>query len=277
MISLLTSVLDAHGGMDRWERVNTITARLSIGGPFWGRKGWPDIFGAETTLEFDAHRQHIVVTPFNGVEQYSVFDVAPERVVVYTGDGIVVDRGTTPAPHSPATRSRRRGMRCRSTTSSATPVGTISPRPFFSRIPGSRPRSSSRGRSTERPGGVCTSRFRSRSQRTAKSRSSITAATSCNDGWTTRWRSTVTFSSPSISTSRRPLRGSFSPLSVASTGAAQTGSLTRARPRSRSTSQTSRSTSPDSPRQSSRHAQRGAPREPETAATRPEGHCGRRP
>jgi hypothetical protein len=96
MISLLTSVLDAHGGMDRWERVNTITARLSIGGPFWGRKGWPDIFGAETTLEFDAHRQHIVVTPFNGVEQYSVFDVAPERVVVYTRDGIVVDRRDDP-------------------------------------------------------------------------------------------------------------------------------------------------------------------------------------
>jgi hypothetical protein len=96
MVELLTSVLDAHGGLDRWARVNTITARLSIGGPFWARKGWPEIFGDETTLEFDAHRQHIVVTPFNGVEQYSVFDVNPERIVVYTSDGIAVDRRDDP-------------------------------------------------------------------------------------------------------------------------------------------------------------------------------------
>jgi len=41
MSDLLASVLDAHGGVDRWARVHTITARLSIGGPFWGRKGCP--------------------------------------------------------------------------------------------------------------------------------------------------------------------------------------------------------------------------------------------
>ncbi|MDX6490377.1 MAG: hypothetical protein QOD43_622, partial [Gaiellaceae bacterium] len=48
-VDLLASVLDAHGGLDRWARVDTITARLSIGGPFWGRKGWPKIFGDQTT------------------------------------------------------------------------------------------------------------------------------------------------------------------------------------------------------------------------------------
>jgi hypothetical protein len=47
---LLASVLDAHGGVDRWARVHSITARLSIRGPFWGRKGWPVIFGDKTTL-----------------------------------------------------------------------------------------------------------------------------------------------------------------------------------------------------------------------------------
>ena len=96
MDDLLASVLDAHGGVDRWARVHTITARLSIGGPFWGRKGWPEIFGDQTTLELDARRQHIVVTPFNGVDRRSVFDVDPERIVVYTNDGIAVERRDDP-------------------------------------------------------------------------------------------------------------------------------------------------------------------------------------
>jgi hypothetical protein len=96
MIDLLAGVLDAHGGVDLWARVQTITARLSIGGPFWGRKGWPEIFGDETTLELDAHRQHIVVMPFNGDDRRSVFDVNPERIVVYTSDGTAVDRRDHP-------------------------------------------------------------------------------------------------------------------------------------------------------------------------------------
>jgi hypothetical protein len=34
MDDLLASVLEAYGGVDRWAHVQTITARLSIGGPF---------------------------------------------------------------------------------------------------------------------------------------------------------------------------------------------------------------------------------------------------
>jgi hypothetical protein len=87
---LLVDVLDAHGGVDRWARVHTITAHLSIGGPFWGRKGWPGIFGEQTTLELDTRREHIVVTPFTDLDRRSVFDVNPERIVVDTNDGVAV-------------------------------------------------------------------------------------------------------------------------------------------------------------------------------------------
>jgi hypothetical protein len=58
MIDLLASVLDAHGGVDRWARVHTITARISIGGPFWGRKGWPEIFA----MRRRSNSMHIVST-----------------------------------------------------------------------------------------------------------------------------------------------------------------------------------------------------------------------
>jgi hypothetical protein len=96
MGDLLASVLEVHGGVDRWARVRTVTARLSIGGSFWGRKGWPEIFGDQTTLELDARRQHIVVTPFNCADRRSTVDVNPERIVVHTNDGIAVDRRDDP-------------------------------------------------------------------------------------------------------------------------------------------------------------------------------------
>ena len=96
MNDLLARVLDAHGGVDRWASVHSITARLSIGGPFWRRKGWPEIFGDQTTMELDTRRQHILVRPFNGVERRSVFDVDPERIVVYADDKIAVERRDDP-------------------------------------------------------------------------------------------------------------------------------------------------------------------------------------
>src|ERR1700704_6845529 len=101
MNDLLVGVLDAHGGVDRWARVHTITAHLSIGGPFWDRKGWPEIFGEQTTLELDTRREHIVVTPFTGLDRRSVFDVNPERIVVDTdGGGAVQGREVPRAPFS---------------------------------------------------------------------------------------------------------------------------------------------------------------------------------
>jgi hypothetical protein len=80
MNDLLVGVLDAHGGVDRWAGVHTITAHLSIGGPFWRRKRWPEIFGEQTTLELDTRREHIVVTPFTDLDRRSVFDVNPARM-----------------------------------------------------------------------------------------------------------------------------------------------------------------------------------------------------
>ena len=96
MDDLFANVLDAYGGVDRWAHVQTITTRLSIGGPFWGRKGWPEIFGDQTTLELDPRRQHIVVTAFNGADRRSTFDVNPERIVVHTNKGVAVERRDNP-------------------------------------------------------------------------------------------------------------------------------------------------------------------------------------
>src|ERR1700737_1346572 len=44
MDELLARVLDAHGGLERWSSLEALTARLSVGGPFWGLRGFPDAF-----------------------------------------------------------------------------------------------------------------------------------------------------------------------------------------------------------------------------------------
>jgi hypothetical protein len=69
MDDLLAEVLDAHGGLEEWGKVSTLTAKLSLGGPFWGLRGWPKVYAGQT-VTLDAHREHITFAPFT----------APDRV-----------------------------------------------------------------------------------------------------------------------------------------------------------------------------------------------------
>ncbi len=39
---LLTIVLDAHDRLDNWKRVDSLSAELVLGGPFWSMVGWPE-------------------------------------------------------------------------------------------------------------------------------------------------------------------------------------------------------------------------------------------
>ena len=48
MDKLLAKVLDAHGGLANWERTKKLTARVSLGGPFWAAHGWPGIYDGQT-------------------------------------------------------------------------------------------------------------------------------------------------------------------------------------------------------------------------------------
>jgi hypothetical protein len=97
---LLSRVLDAHDGLERWSAVNTLTTRLSVGGPFWGRRGFPDAF-LEGTLEIDAHREHAVFTPWIAPDQTLTLDVAPARVTLQAADGQTVDSRTDPRSSYP--------------------------------------------------------------------------------------------------------------------------------------------------------------------------------
>jgi hypothetical protein len=107
MNDLLTAVLDAHGGLANWEKVTKLTARLSLGGPFWAARGWPDMYGPQT-VTLDAHREHIALTPFTAPDRTCILDVDPERVVIQAAGGQVVEerldpRASYPMPFDPST------------------------------------------------------------------------------------------------------------------------------------------------------------------------------
>jgi len=104
MSDLLDLVLGAHGGLKRWLGVRTLTAKVAVGGPFWGQQGFPDAF-LDETLTIDVRRQHAVFTPWTATGQSLTFDTDPERVVLQTADGQTIDSRTSPgfsyAGHDP--------------------------------------------------------------------------------------------------------------------------------------------------------------------------------
>src|SRR5712664_249927 len=93
MNDLLDFVLDAHGGLKRWSGVSTLTAKLAVGGPFWGQQGFPDAF-LDETLTIDTRRQHAVFIPWTAPGQSLTFDTDPERVVLRTANGQTIDSRT---------------------------------------------------------------------------------------------------------------------------------------------------------------------------------------
>jgi hypothetical protein len=97
---LLSEVLDAHGGLDAWSRVTGLTVQLSLDGPFWSRRGWPDV-SIEQTVRLETRRERITFAPFPGPGHRSVLDVDPERVAIETDDGTVVEERHDPAATFP--------------------------------------------------------------------------------------------------------------------------------------------------------------------------------
>ena len=148
---LLSRVLEAHGGLNNWSKVTKVTPQLSLGGPFWGGRGWPDVYEGQT-VTLDPHREHITFTPFTGPGRTSVLDVAPgtERVEMRSDDGL--EGGTIPEDRSRSSPIRSNGTRCKLPISRAPRREITSPLPSCSPIPASRRTKSIRGARMARPG-----------------------------------------------------------------------------------------------------------------------------
>ena len=100
MNKLLKAVLDAHGGLQNWAKATRVTARMSLGGPFWAARGWPDVY-LNQTVTINPHREHITFAPFTAPDRMSVLDIGPERVAITTRDGRIVEERVNPRQSFP--------------------------------------------------------------------------------------------------------------------------------------------------------------------------------
>jgi hypothetical protein len=87
MNELLTKVLDAHGGLERWRGYNRVEATIVAGGGFFALKG--ALMDADPRrLTASLHEERASLTNFGAADQLVMF--TPERIAVEKLDGTVV-------------------------------------------------------------------------------------------------------------------------------------------------------------------------------------------
>jgi len=91
MDNLLSLVVEAHGGLDRWSAVSAILVRATVSGAFWERKGQAGILG-DVTFQIEPRDQRVTISPFAGAGTASDYDGATDSIVIRTTDGQVVQQ-----------------------------------------------------------------------------------------------------------------------------------------------------------------------------------------
>ena len=92
MNELLEGAVAAHGGLDRWNQVTSITVDASIAGALWSVKSQGDALN-DVRFAVDTTRERLTMD-FAGQDRRSVFD--PLRVVMQRGDGTIIDARDDP-------------------------------------------------------------------------------------------------------------------------------------------------------------------------------------
>ena len=93
MNQLATLAIDAHGGLDRWRRLKTVSAHLLQGGVLWKLKGQDGVLD-DVHLTVDLRKEWASHRPFGQPNRRSSFQ--PDRVAIETNDGNVVEERANP-------------------------------------------------------------------------------------------------------------------------------------------------------------------------------------
>jgi hypothetical protein len=88
MNDLLETAIEAHGGLVRWNKLDSVTARLLQGGALWALKGQPGILD-DVVVTASLHQERASHRPFGAPDRRSSF--TPERVAIVRDDGAVVE------------------------------------------------------------------------------------------------------------------------------------------------------------------------------------------
>lgn len=88
MSDLLDSVIEAHGGRERFNSFATLTAKLEQGGILWALKGKTDVL-AHANVRVDLREERVSHWPFAPTSRHSVF--TPQRVTIEEEDGSITE------------------------------------------------------------------------------------------------------------------------------------------------------------------------------------------
>ena len=93
MNDLATLAIDAHGGLDRWRQLKTVSAHLRQGGVLWNLKGQDGVLD-DVHLTVDLRKEWASHRPFGQPDRRSSFQ--PDRVAIETSTGDVVEERANP-------------------------------------------------------------------------------------------------------------------------------------------------------------------------------------
>jgi hypothetical protein len=88
MNDLLNTVIEAHGGLDRWNQLDAVSARLKQDGAEWALKGHKGVLD-DVYVRANLHEERESHHPFGAPDRRSSF--TPGRVAIETTTGEVVD------------------------------------------------------------------------------------------------------------------------------------------------------------------------------------------
>src|SRR5690348_5541186 len=93
MADLLDAVLQAHGGLDRWNQLTRVVATIVTGGELWAIKGQPQD-PLPRRMSATLRHEWASVRPFGADDQKT--DFTPGRVAIEKLDGAVISERTHP-------------------------------------------------------------------------------------------------------------------------------------------------------------------------------------
>jgi hypothetical protein len=88
MNRLAKQAIDAHGGLERWNHFNTLSAHLIQGGELWAAKGKAGVLD-DVTVTVDLRSQKASHWPFGSPHRRSRFE--PQRVAMEDANGRVLE------------------------------------------------------------------------------------------------------------------------------------------------------------------------------------------
>lgn len=93
MTDLLDYVVQAHGGLTRWNELDSVSAHLAQGGVTWEMKGQKGVLD-DVFVTARLHEEQVSHHPFGAAGLRSVF--TPERVTILSNDGTVAEELNQP-------------------------------------------------------------------------------------------------------------------------------------------------------------------------------------